>query len=117
MRAVRTVAPVLVVLAVAALGTAGTVAAQDGPVTFSVVIARGRIIPAQLDVPAGRKIRLALRNEGPGPAEFENLKLRIEKVLASGVSSVVVIHPLRPGSYRFVDEFHPDTGQLLLVAR
>jgi len=28
-----------------------------------------------------------------------------------------VIHPLKPGTYRFIDEFHPDTGQMLLVVR
>jgi hypothetical protein len=28
-----------------------------------------------------------------------------------------VIHPLRPGRYRFVDEFHPDTGVMWLIAQ
>lgn len=84
---------------------------------FSVVIKDGRITPARLDVPAGRKIKLAIKNEGLGPSEFENLNLRIEKVLASGASSFVVIHPLAPGTYRFVDEFHAATSELLLIAQ
>lgn len=87
------------------------------PLAFSVVIKDGRITPARLDVPAGRKIKLALKNEGPGPCEFENLGLRIEKVLAPGASSFVVIHPLQPGTYRFIDEFHPATSEMLLVAQ
>jgi len=68
-------------------------------------------------VPAGRKIKLTLKNEGPGASEFENLDLRVEKVLAPGASSFVVIHPLKPGSYRFVDEFHPATSEMLLIAK
>lgn len=70
-----------------------------------------------LEVPAGRRVKLALRNEGPGPCEFENLELRVEKVLAPGASSFVVLAPLRPGRYRFIDEFHPDTGALDVVAK
>lgn len=84
---------------------------------FSIVIKDGRIIPARLEVPAGRKIKLAIKNEGPGPSEFENLSLRVEKVLAPGASSFLVIHPLKAGSYRFIDEFHPTTSEMLLIAQ
>ncbi|KAF0164755.1 MAG: hypothetical protein FD157_1919 [Rhodocyclaceae bacterium] len=94
---------------------AQTTAAE--PLAFSVVIKDGRITPARLEVPAGRKIKLAIRNEGPGPCEFENLGLRVEKVLSPGASSFVVIHPLLPGTYRFIDEFHPATSEMLLVAK
>lgn len=85
------------------------------PLVFSIVIKDGRILPARLEVPAGRKIKLTIRNEGPGPSEFENLSLRVEKVLAPGASSFVVIHPLQPGSYRFIDEFHPSSSRMLIV--
>ena len=85
--------------------------------TFPVVIRDGRIVPPRLEVPSGVKIKLTIRNEGPGPCEFENLDLRVEKVLAPGASSFVVIHPLRPGTYRFFDEFHPDTSEMLLIAK
>lgn len=95
----------------------GAVRAADDPAVFAVLIQGGRVVPAQLEVPAGRKIKLTLRNEGPGPAEFENLDLRVEKVLAPGASSFVVIHPLRPGRYRFFDEFHPDTSEMWIVAK
>jgi len=104
------------------LGGAGTMSAQAQTAStelpgYSVVIKDGRIIPARLEVPAGKKIKLAIRNEGPGPSEFENLSLRIEKVLAPGASSFVVIHALAPGTYRFVDEFHPATAEMLLIAQ
>lgn len=84
---------------------------------FTVVARDGVLQPAQLDVPAGVKLKITLKNEGRTPVEFENLDLRVEKVLAPGAASFVVIHPLRPGSYRFVDEFHPDTGHMVLQAK
>ncbi len=85
--------------------------------TFHVVARDGYLLPNRLEVPAGRKIKLTLANEGRSPVEFENLDLRVEKVLGPGAVSFVVIHPLKPGSYRFVDEFHADTAQMLLIAR
>jgi hypothetical protein len=98
------------------LGLVGGVAAAD-LLTYSVVIKDGRIIPARLEVPAGKKLKFTIKNEGPGPCEFENLDLRVEKVLAPGASSFVVIHPLRPGSYKFFDEFHPETSEMIVIAK
>lgn len=103
----------LIILGFAA---ASATAADDTP-TFQVIAKDGRLTPARLEVPAGRKIRIQIRNEGPGPTEFESTELRVEKVLAPGASSSVVIHPLQPGTYRFFDEFHPATGECLLTAR
>ncbi len=103
------------VFACALATVAGASAAETA--TYPVVVRDGRIEPARLEVPAGVKIKLTIRNEGPGPCEFENLDLRVEKVLAPGASSFVVLHPLRPGSYRFFDEFHPETSEMVLIAK
>ena len=85
--------------------------------TFAITAKDGRLEPAQLQVPAGQRIKLTLHNAGTSPVEFENLNLRVEKVLAPGASSFVVIHPLRPGSYHFIDEFHLDQPGMTLVAK
>ncbi|HUO97801.1 MAG TPA: cupredoxin domain-containing protein [Rhizomicrobium sp.] len=84
---------------------------------FDVVARDGRLLPERLEVPAGVKLKINVRNEGRVPVEFESTELRIEKVLAGGASSFVVIHPLKPGSYTFVDEFHEDTGRMQLIAK
>lgn len=99
------------------LGWAANPAQSAELPSFEIVAKNGRLLPERLDVPAGKKIKLAIRNEGPGPIEFENLDLRVEKVLAPGASSFLVIHPLKPGSYRFIDEFHADTGKMDLIAK
>ena len=90
--------------------------AEDMP-TFNLLMKDGRLFPETVEVPANTKFRLTIKNEGPGAAEFESLELRKEKVLAPGVTSSLVFHPLKPGSYKFFDEFHADTAQGKIVAK
>ncbi|OGA69150.1 MAG: iron transporter [Betaproteobacteria bacterium RIFCSPLOWO2_12_FULL_68_20] len=104
----------LVLLASTAVAVAVT--AQELP-AFQIVMKDGRFSPERLEVPTGKRFKLVLKNEGRGPAEFENLSMRIEKVLAPGVTSFVVLPALKPGEYRFSDEFRPDSGGLTLVAK
>ena len=85
--------------------------------SFLIIVKDGHFTPTRLDVPADRKIKLLLRNDGSGPEEFESTDLRIEKVLAPGASSFVVIHKLKPGTYRFVGEFHPATAECWITAK
>ncbi|MBS0291101.1 MAG: cupredoxin domain-containing protein [Proteobacteria bacterium] len=93
-----------------------TAQAEELP-TFAIVAKDGRLEPARLEVPAGRRVKLTLKNAGNSPVEFENLSLRVEKVLAPGASSFVVTPPLKPGAHEFIDEFHPETGKMQLIAK
>ena len=90
--------------------------AEDLP-SFPLVIKKGRFIPETIVVPAGRKFRLDIRNEGPGAEEFESKELRKEKVLAPGATSFLVFQPLKPGNYKFFGEFHVDTANGRIVAK
>jgi hypothetical protein len=85
--------------------------------SFNLLIKDGRFVPATLQVPANTKFRLLITNEGPGAEEFESIVLRKEKVLAAGASSFLIFQPLKPGSYKFFGDFHPETAQGQLVAR
>lgn len=85
--------------------------------TFQLVIKGGRLFPETVEVPANTKFRLQIRNEGPGAAEFESVELKKEKVLAPGIASSLVFFPLKPGSYKFFDEFHMDTAQGRIIAK
>jgi hypothetical protein len=42
--------------------------------------------------------------------------LRVEKVLSAGVTTFVVIHPLKPGLYPFFDEFNPQLPEGSILA-
>lgn len=98
------------------LGWAADSHAQELP-TFEVIAKDGRLFPERLEVPVGQRIKLVVRNQGKGPIEFENLNMRVEKVLAPGASSFVVLPKLKPGEYEFIDEFHMDTGKMWVVAK
>lgn len=76
--------------------------------TYELQISDGHFTPPSLTVPAGQRFKIIVHNVGQGPIEFESLPLRVEKVLSPGVTSFVVIHPLKPGRYGFFDEFHLD---------
>jgi len=92
------------------------VAAEELP-AFEVVVRDGVFIPARIEVPAGRRVKLVLINEGPGPLEFENDEMRIEKVLNAGARSFVVLPKLKSGQYDFADEYNPITGEFSVIAK
>jgi hypothetical protein len=85
--------------------------------TYTVVAKDGLWLPASLEVPAGVRFKIVIRNEGKDAIEFESRQLRKEKVLAPGAHSFVVIAPLQPGEYDFFDEFHADTAKGRIVAK
>ena len=100
----------------ATVGSAGPAIADDMP-TFKLLMKDGRILPETLEVPAQTRFRLEVKNEGPGAAEFESLELKKELVLAPGVTRTTVFAPMKPGTYKFFDDFHPETGQGRIVAK
>jgi hypothetical protein len=85
--------------------------------SYQLNIRDGHFSPASLQVAAGQRFKIIVNNVGEGPIEFESTPLRVEKVLGPGVSSFVVIHPLKPGRYLFFDEFHPQLPQGVIEAR
>jgi hypothetical protein len=84
---------------------------------FKLVARDGSFEPSKLQVPAGKRFKIEISNEGKGPMEFESRDLKQEKVLASGAKSSVVINGLKPGSYVFFDDYHPDAPKGEIVAQ
>ncbi len=101
--------------AVSLAGVATIAHAEDLP-TFKLEMNDGKLNPARIEVPAGKRIKIEVRNTGKGAAEFESVQLRKEKVLAPGADSFVVIAPLDPGEYKFFDDFHQQ-AQGVIVAK
>ena len=77
----------------------------------------GKFEPLTLEVPAGKRFKIEISNDGKGPMEFESKDLKQEKVLAAGAKSSVVINPLKPGTYIFFDEYHMDAPRGQIVAK
>ena len=73
--------------------------------------------PAVLEIPAGKKVMLVVKNLDQTPEEFESYELNREKVVSGKSEITVNIGPLKPGNYKFFGEFHQDTAQGQIVAK
>ena len=69
-----------------------------------------RFTPTEVSAPAGERFRIEVANQDPTPAEFESSELKVEKVVAAGSKITVMAGPLKPGAYKFFDDYHPDTA-------
>jgi Cupredoxin-like domain len=87
------------------------------PQEFRLVIAEHRFEPAELEIPAGVKVRLVIENRDTTPEEFESYELNREKIVPGKGTITVFVGPLEAGRYPFFGDFHQDTAQGVLVAR
>ena len=83
---------------------------------FRLSIRDHRFEPAELRVPAGKRIRLTIVNQDPAAEEFESYELHREKLIPGNSSGSVYIGPLEPGRYPFFGDFHPQTTTGVIVA-
>ena len=89
-------------------------ALADDP-SFSIVLKNNQFIPREVQIPAGVKVKLVVRNDNPTPSEFESTQFHREKVVSPGQEISVFVGPLDPGSCEFFDDFHPETRGHLVV--
>ena len=108
------VSPLLVLAAFSPSELARAVEAMP---VFSIRALGGILEPATIEVPAGIRFKIEIENEGSDPVEFESTELHLEKVLAGGAKSYLVINGLKPGTYTFFDDFHPDTGKVQVIVK
>ena len=95
---------------------ASAVARSDDD-SYAVTINGGRFEPAEILVPAGRKLTLVVKNLDATASEFESTDLGREKVVTPNSTVTVFIGPLRAGRYEFFDDFKPDTPHGYIVAQ
>ena len=75
---------------------------------YVLSIRNHQFIPADITVPADKKVKLVIKNTDPTPAEFESTDLNREKIIGASSEGVVFIGPLDPGTYHYFDDFHRD---------
>jgi uncharacterized cupredoxin-like copper-binding protein len=114
MRSARQPLLLAALLLVALLVSRGALAADD---VVKLVMRDGKFDPAVVEVPAGKRFKLEVVNEGKKAMEFESKDLKQEKIIAPGKSATMTINALKPGEYKFFDEFNEATGQGKLVVR
>jgi heme/copper-type cytochrome/quinol oxidase subunit 2 len=99
-----------------AMGIAGTQALADGPVKIEVTIKNHQFTPSEIHVPSGKRAELHVMNTDDAAEEFDSSALKVEKVIAPGMAATVYLHPLAPGRYPFMGEFHADTAKGVVIA-
>jgi plastocyanin len=99
----------------AILAIGASVQAQEP--TYTLLIKNHQFEPTEIQIPAGQKITLTVKNNDPTPEEFESTELRREKVVPGGEQITVYIGPLKPGSYEFFGDFNPSTARGHIVAK
>ena len=105
---------ILVLAGLAAMLSIAPVAAQAQDVT--VTIKNHRFSPAEIKVPANKRVKLTVVNDDPTPEEFESREMKVEKIIPGKTKAVVRIGPLKPGRYPFVGEFNEATAKGVVIA-
>jgi plastocyanin len=100
------------ILAVLLLAPAVAISAD---IEYGLIIKDHQFIPAELKVPAGKKVKLIVSNHDSTPEEFESHSLNREKVIAGNAMANIYIGPLSPGKYPFFGEFNQKTAQGTIV--
>ncbi|CAA7625604.1 conserved exported hypothetical protein [Candidatus Terasakiella magnetica] len=106
-----------VAAAVFALVGLTQVAAAAEAGVFEIVIKDHRFSPDRIEVPAGQKLTLLVKNQDSSAEEFESHALKREKVIKGGQEARINIGPLSAGEYTFVGEYHESTAKGVIVAK
>jgi hypothetical protein len=104
-------AQTILLVLVAGCAQLPTAAAALAAEAVTLTIKNHRFEPSAVSVPAGERFRIEVENQDSTPAEFESNDLRIEKIVVPGGKIAVMAGPLKPGTYKFFDDYHPDTAK------
>lgn len=105
-----------ILLILLALAGFGAPARAEDSYSATITIRDHRFEPAELRVPAGKRIALTVINADPLSEEFDSSALKVEKVIAGKAQGIVHISPLKPGRYDFIGEYHAQTAKGRLIA-
>lgn len=84
---------------------------------YSLIIKDHHFQPAEMTVPAGKKIKLLVDNQDATPEEFESHSLNREKIISGNGKATIYVGPLTPGRYTFEGEFNAKTAQGVIIAQ
>ncbi|MBL0319472.1 MAG: cupredoxin domain-containing protein [Alphaproteobacteria bacterium] len=86
--------------------------AQD----YQLNIKDHKFTPETLEIPAGKKVKIVIKNQDATPEEFESYELNREKIIKGNSEVSIFVGPLKAGSYPFFGEFHKEIakGQIIV---
>jgi len=95
----------------------GALPASGEDTDVRLVIREHKFAPAEITVPARKKIKLVIENQDATAEEFESDELNREKVVPPKGKITLFVGPLEPGRYPFFGEFHKETAKGVLTAK
>ena len=84
---------------------------------FTVVIRDHTFEPAELTIPAGKKVKLLIENKDSTAEEFESYDLAREKIIPANSATSLYIGPLKAGRYPFFGDFNQSTAKGVVIAQ
>lgn len=78
--------------------------------TYTLTIKDHKFNPAEITIPADTKVKLLVKNLDATPEEFESHEMHREKIIRGNSKAVILIGPLKAGTYPFFGEFNPKTA-------
>ncbi|HWM80958.1 MAG TPA: cupredoxin domain-containing protein [Pseudolabrys sp.] len=94
------------------LSMPGTAAADD----ITITIKDHKFTPAEIRIPANKRMSIVVVNDDPTPEEFESLPMKIEKIIPGNSKALVRFGPIAPGRYEFIGEFNQATAKGVMIA-
>jgi heme/copper-type cytochrome/quinol oxidase subunit 2 len=91
-------------------------AGADEPAAIEVTIKDHHFSPAEIHVPAGKPVILHITNADDTVEEFDSVALQVEKVIVAGHYATVRLHPLAPGRFPFMGEYHAETAKGVVIS-
>ena len=108
---------VLLILLALLATTALPAYADDEAGVVHLSIKNQHFVPSQLNIPAGQKVKILIKNEDAQAAEFESFKLNREKVVPANSEITVYVGPVDAGAYDFFNDFEPAKTQDTIIAK
>lgn len=104
----------LCVLCFTAIAANDAIGQQD---EYVIELKNNTFQPQELVIPANLKVKIIILNLDPEPEEFDSFDLNREKVLFPNRKSRIYVGPLKPGTYEYFGEFHPNTARGKIIVK
>jgi len=84
---------------------------------YHIVIKNHLFYPAEIIIPANKKIKLIIVNHDEQIEEFDSFALNREKVIFPQRPAIIFIGPLPVGDYPFFGEYHPNSARGKIIVK
>ena len=82
---------------------------------YTLTIKDNLFQPSQLAIPAGKKVKLLIRNQDGLPVEFESSDLSREVIVPGHGEVTIYLGPIDSGSYQFFNDFNHNMQGSIVV--